>query len=303
MKVLLLVPMADGQTGPAIKYAFEQLGHVVKAVDPRTKSIIDIFLAGREFKPDLIFCARIALLDTPVKKIKQEVDAIVCVWNCDARPSIHSWEDVFSLIKFCDYNFVVASGLIPAWQKINKNTFWLPQGVYPIYDKPKEITEEDRAKYSCDVCWIGGNERIHQWRNVCLDAIERMGINFKRWGCDGNPQLYDEAHNKAIFLSKIGLAASEFPIFEKYTSVRDYKILAAGGFLLELARDGLSEIFPSNIFDTYTSPQNLVEKIKYWLEHEKERREYAARGYDWVHKNATIVQRMQMALDYMKELN
>jgi len=68
---------------------------------------------------------------------------------------------------------------------------------------------------------------------------------------------------------------------------------------MEFAREQLFEIFPRNILDAYKSPQEIVEKVKYWLEHDKERREFAERGYKWVRENATFAHRMKMALDYM----
>ena len=207
---------------------------------------------------------------------------------------------LFPLIEACDYYFVVASRLIPEWKKLNPNTFWLPEGFLPAYGKPIEITNEDREKYTCDVCWIGGRSGVHGWRGEYLDAVARMGIKFKQWGCAGQPAVYDEAHNKAVFLSKIGLAASGWPENEKYTSSRDYKILAAGGFLLEKHRRRLDEVFPSDIFDYYTTPDDLIEKVRYWLDYSTERKETVARGYKWVMENATFPQRIKMALEYMK---
>lgn len=201
----------------------------------------------------------------------------------------------------CDYYFVVASKLIPEWKKINLNTFWLPQGVQnEIYNKPKTITKKNRMKYSCDVSWAGRRHtNFHKIRRPFLDAVDRININFKQWGCMDNPKIYNEKHNKMVSLSKINLAISRWPKNEKYTSVRNYKILGAGGFLLELYRKGIYEIFPENIFDCYRSPSDLIAKIRYWLKNEQERKEYAKRGYEWVHENATYTHRIKMALEYM----
>ena len=88
MKVLLLMPMADGLTGPAIKYGFEQLGHIVKAVDANLWPE-DSFEVACEFEPDLIFCSRTELLAEQVKQIKKEFKNIIaCMWNVDTRPTM-----------------------------------------------------------------------------------------------------------------------------------------------------------------------------------------------------------------------
>jgi hypothetical protein len=294
--------MADGLTGPAIKYGFEQLGHTVRAVDPRLK-LEKTFRVACEFRPDLVFCSRESMLAGLVRQIRQEMEVIACMWNVDTWSDVNHWGGLYPLIEACDYYFVVASKLIPEWREINRNTFWLPEGLQvETHDKPKRITEEDKVKYSCDVCWIGGRDRVQAFREPFLNAIERMGINFKQWGCMGNPQIRGVEHDKAVALSKINIALSGCPQNGKYTSQRNYIILGAAGFLLELDREkwsDLYEIFPSEILDSYGSPSELVEKIHYWLDHEKERREFAERGYKWVRENATFTHRVKMALDYM----
>ena len=301
MRVLLLVPMADGQTGSAIKYAFEQLGHGVCAVDARLQPH-DSYKVACDFKPDLVLCSKMQALIWKVSEIKAKFNnAIIFMWIVDTRASIQRWAHLFPLIKLCEYHFVIDTKPIPQWKQINPNTFWLPQGLQnEVYNKPKEITDEDKAKYSCDVSFAGGlGGSSHRQRGQYLNAIKQMGVDLKLWGCNGNPKIYNEEHNKMVSLSKINLCCSAFPENGKCTSVRDYKILGAGGFALELYREGIDEIFPENVIKYYTSPEDLKEKVKYWLDHDQERQAIADTGYEWVHKNATYTHRMRDALRYM----
>jgi spore maturation protein CgeB len=48
------------------------------------------------------------------------------------------------------------------------------------------------------------------------------------------------------------------------------------------------------------SMEDLAEKIRYWLDHDEERRKVADTSYRWVHENATYTHRIKMALDYME---
>jgi len=301
MRVLLLFPMADLQTGPAIKYAFEQLGHEVKAVDAKLQPH-DSYNVACEFKPDLVFCSRTQALTWKVSEIKAKFkDVITCTWNTDTRANIKKYAHLFPLIKSCDFYFVPDTKTIPQWKKINSNTFWLPQGLQEeVYGRPKKITDEERARYSCDISFAGGVKvSAHKHRRQYVDAIEQMGIKLKLWGCRGNPQVYNEKHNKMVSLSKINLCCSAFPGNEKYTSVRNYKIMGAGGFILELYRTGIHDIFPNNTFDYYEDPNDLVRKIRYWLSNEDEREMTAERAYKWVHENATYTHRIKTALEIM----
>lgn len=302
MNVLILFPMADGQTGPAIKYAFEQLGHKVEAVDAKLRPVHSYEVACG-FSPDLVFCSRTPALTDEVIKIKRRFkDAVVCMMNTDTRNAMNDWTHLFPLIKAVDYHFVVEYNLLDEWRKLNAKTYWLPQGLQDeVYDRPREITEEDKKRYSCDVCFCGQvGGWCHSDRIPFIKAIEKAGFKLNLWGSGGRPQIYNEEHNKQAALAKVNLCCSAFPRNERYTSVRNFKILGAGGFALELCRKEMHWIFPPDILGCFTTPRELVGKIKYWLDHEKERKELAEKGYRWVHSNATYTHRMRMALDYMK---
>ena len=301
MKVLLCFPQADGQTGPAIRHAFENLGHEVRAVDAKIRPH-DSCKEAYDFKPDLVFCSRTQALTWKITEIKAEFNNVIaCMWNTDTRPKLKKWEPLFPLIKSCNYHFVPDTATIPMWRKINPNTFWLPQGLQDeIYNKPKEITDEDRKKYSCDISFAGGlSGSSHKHRGQYLNALQQIGVNLKLWGCDGNPRVYNEEHNKMVSLSKINLCCSSFPGNGKYTSVRNYKILGVGGFALELHREGIHKIFPKNVIKCYTNPEDLVEKVRYWLDHDQERRLITDTAYKWIRENATYTHRIKTALNYM----
>ena len=300
MNVLLLFPITDGQTGLAIKRAFEQLGHRVIAIDAKLEPQ-NSYLMSMQLDFDIVFCSRTKELAPEVEKIKKRLpDAKTCVWNVDTRHSINEWSHLFPLIRACDYYFVVADKLIPQWRTINQNTYWLPQGLQDeTYGRPGTLTEKDREKYACDAVFAGSCTGHHKSRAPYLKAIERMGIDFRQWGCLDVPRVYNEEHNKMVALSKINIACSGWPENGKYSSVRNYKILGAGGFLLELYREGIYDIFPPDTLDCYSTPQELREKVRHWLDHKETREEIAQRGYEWVHKNATYTHRIRIALDYM----
>lgn len=314
MKILLLYPMQDHQTGPAIKYAFERLDHEVRAVDVKNVDAGKPYAACYEFKPDLVFCSRTSQLADDVAAIRKRLkNAIICMWNVDTRTMVESWEHLFPLIELCDYQFVVNDYHVAEWnRRFKTKTFWLPQGLQnEVYDKPKEITDKDREMYSCDVSFIGTcRSRSHKgvsaykWRKDILNTIRETGANLKTWSCEGSPRIWNEAHNKAVSLSKINLGISRLygNKVRKCISVRDYKIMGAGGFLLELHREGINEIFPSNTMECYTTLQDLAVKVQDLLrpEYECERQQIAERGYRWVHENVTYTHRMKKALKIMR---
>jgi len=299
--------MANGQTGSAIKYAFERLGHEVIAVDAKL-AWRNSYAISLRVKPDLVFCSRTQVLTDQIFKIKTAFpNTITCMWNVDTRERIDKWRHLFPLIKAVDYYFVVDYNFLEQWRNLNPSTYWLPQGLQnEIYDKPKEITEDDRKKYSCDICFAGSRTGVHRlYRANFLDAIEQMDVDFKQWGCRDNVQVFNEEHNKAVALSKINIGCSNYPKSGKCVSVRNYKILGAGGFLLTDYGDGLEKLFPcgenEKVLDYCKTYKEVAEKVKYWLSHENERKAVAERGYRWVHAHARYQDRMEIALNYMRD--
>lgn len=302
MRVLLLFPMKDGQTGPAIKRAFENLGHKVKAVDAKIESF-NSYNTACHFMPDLIFCSRTHQLTKEVEKIKKKFEVIkICMWNVDIRPSIDFWKHLFPLVDLCDYHFVVNEKEVDQWNKRFKTkTFWLPQGLQDeIYKKPENITKQDIKKYSCDVSFAGNLNSPE--RVAFIKAARQVTGNVKIWGNKIGDKLFGDEHNKMAFLSKINLGISRtYANINKCVSVRDYKIMGAGGFLLEHYRKGLYELFPFDAIDSYRNPNELKDQIKNWLHHEKERKAFAETGYKFVHERATYSHRIQTALEYIRD--
>ncbi len=302
MRVLLVFPQQDGQTGPAIKWAFQQLGHTVQTVDAKLYPG-RTYRTAWEFKPDFVFCSRTKELTGQIAHIKSypPLTTKIAMWNVDVRSGIDSWQHLFPLIRLCDYHFVVDSKLIPEWKVINPNTFWVPQGLQnELYKKPSSITDEDREKYSCDVSWAGDiDSPVHRFRIPFIEAVDKMGIDFKTWGCRGNPRVYGEEHNKMVSLSKINLGMSAFPENEDGFSVRDYKIMGAGGFLLEYYRKQIHAIFPVRSICHYDTPFDLVNTIKFYLKHKQWRKTMAKYGHKWVHSHATYTHRIRKALEIM----
>jgi len=158
MKVLVLFPMQDKQTGPAIRYAFERLGHEVRVLDIKKIAVGKAYKECCEFMPDLVFCSRIHQLIEDITMIKKWFKNItICMWSVDTKQVVDSWKRLFPLVELCDYYFVVNDYHVAEWNKRFKaKTTWLSQGLQDeVYDKPKEITDEDRELYSCDVSFAG----------------------------------------------------------------------------------------------------------------------------------------------------
>ena len=74
---------------------------------------------------------------------------------------------------------------------------------------------------------------------------------------------------------------------------RIWDVLGCGGFLLTDNREDLPEtLIPGRHLETYDSPEEACEKIRYYLEHEDEREEIARNGYEEAVTSHTILKRV-----------
>ena len=101
---------------------------------------------------------------------------------------------------------------------------------------------------------------------------------------------------KIFHLSKINLNFTSKPI-RTGIPLRLWDILGAGGFALTNYQSEIPEYFEvGKDLDIYASEEELVEKIKYYLEHEEERAEIARNGYQKAKENYSLELRVKQIL-------
>ncbi|MEW5722982.1 MAG: glycosyltransferase [Thermodesulfobacteriota bacterium] len=168
---------------------------------------------------------------------------------------------------------------------------WLPVAV------DTAVYQGRPGRKACDLAFVGViNPKVRPKRSRILDRLARRfhvvvaGGRQGRWVSPGEAgALYRSA--------RIVLNENLFP----GVTTRMFEATAAGSFLLtEGGAEGLGEIFrPGREMDVY-GPEDLVEKVAYYLGHEKEREEAAARGraktlagHDIRHRAGFLVEKIE----------
>lgn len=162
----------------------------------------------------------------------------------------------------------------------------------PDHHHPVELTEEERAWLGCDVGFIGSFEAP---RAADMVHLAKAGVPVRVWGNGWkgfNPDtenflLEDRAlvnsgdnplYSKGICATGINLAFLRKANRDLQTD-RSIEIPACGGFMLAEYSDEHARLFEDGkeaVF--YRSRDELVEKAKYFLDHEEERRAIAEAG-------------------------
>ena len=101
---------------------------------------------------------------------------------------------------------------------------------------------------------------------------------------------------KIFHLSKINLNFTSKPI-RTGLPLRLWDILGAGGFVLTNFQSEIPEYFEvGKELDIYASEEELIEKIRYYLEHEEERQTIARNGYQKAKEQYSLELRVKQIL-------
>lgn len=175
-----------------------------------------------------------------------------------------------------------------------KQASFLAHGYDPEVHRPRNLSRDERLRYECDVSFIG------TWSPKKQDVLERLAstlpdLRLRIWGSqwerarqalgdriEGQHVLGAE-YAKAIMASRINLAILSEPRTgassgDLITS-RTFHIPATGAFMLHERTTELLEHFQEEVeCGCYTTHDELVEKIGYYLHRPHERDAIGAAG-------------------------
>ena len=220
-------------------------------------------------------------------------------------------------------------GVIPAWHlsQVQASDLYLGNdvrnpaymGMKNCYYFPFDVADENldtwlnlKPDYINQVAFFGSC--IDQGdRKEWLQTIDKVfpvkiyASNYKDWqklGLYASPAVYGNVFNKLVSQTKINLGFSVYPSCWGYWSNRTGKTLLAGGFLLQQYAPGMEQVF-GNCIKYFSSPEEAIEKIKYYLEHDQEREAVRGKGHILGRKKFSSKQRVKelmiLAERYLKD--
>jgi glycosyltransferase involved in cell wall biosynthesis len=167
------------------------------------------------------------------------------------------------------------------------NVFWIP--CFNAY--PHEQSLFENKLY--DVSFVGQVGRWHPYRKTVLQFLQANDVPV---------QIMQAPHEKAAEIyakSMINLNISLNGDF----NLRVFEVLSSGGFLLtdRLSREsGLEMIFKDGEhLVCYDSPQDLLEKIHYYLNHPSEAKAIAQKGYEEYKRHHTPETKTNELMDFI----
>lgn len=271
MKVLHVAVFTPQSTNVWQANGFEEMGCEVIRYDYRQKARdldgklgnynpkrdADLIERCKQEKPDIILFSKCNQMESNVVEECGKVGKTV-LWYMDNFNNIN--QELIQKMEVCDYIFCSTPSGLETGKRHNKNTYKLKGGYDSKIHRPADVPKLR------DVCFIGG---MYPYRMPYYSEVGFPVFN----------NVYNEDHSRTISETRINLNFTE----GDGVSNRIYKIMAAGGFLLSSPWRGLEEDFEVGVhLDVFRTPQELKEKISYYLKHEKERERIAQAGREQV---------------------
>jgi len=275
MNILFVAVFTPHSTNVAQSRGFQQNGWGVYEYDYRERLNLlnndverrdnDLINTVKILKPDVVIFSK---CDNMHYKVIEECNKYskTILWYMDALNNFN--EELVEKIKRVNLFVNGIEGVVPYGLKYNHNTIFIPQCPDEQMNFP---IPSSTFKY--DITFIGNitPNSTHSDRLLYKNKVEFTHFD----------NVYGLDHNKIVNQSKINLNFSHTST--NGASVRIFKILAAKSFLLTTPWEGMEDIFQPGVhLDIFSSPEELNQKIKFYLNNPELRLEISNNGFNLV---------------------
>lgn len=170
--------------------------------------------------------------------------------------------------------------------------------VYAEYCVNREITARERMEYLAEI----GKRFSHKYESIALDLYtinENLRIpGIYNHGFVGPEKIAPFVYNRAKINLNISLRSIHTGI-----PLRVFEIMGSGGFLLSNYQADFADCYVDGVdYVSFGSKEDMLEKIEYYLSHEKERSEIAENGLKKTFENHTYENRVKEMIGYINTI-
>ena len=257
-----------------------------------------------DFKPNILFTTKGTTISVETAKYLRNNKVKTVNWWFENMYNDAYKKWVFAHYTNFDYFFVFdKKGASDLKTEDTTQVKYMPMAIESKLYEIKEITEQDKQKFECDVVFVGA---LYPEREELLIKARQKGWKIKVFGWEEwkKSQLKDvyggsldtSEMAKAFKLAKISINTNLRPL-SGYVNFKTFEIPASGGFQLTDNQDVLNDILIIGeevvVFDTI---DDAMEKIEYYIKHEDQRQIIIENGKKRVLRDHTIEQRIEEIL-------
>ncbi|MCC6146840.1 MAG: glycosyltransferase [Anaerolineaceae bacterium] len=270
-------------------------------------------LAACQSKPDIVMAIKGAWLSPhTLQEIKTRSNPILINYATDDpfNSSVSTPATVKSIPLYDIYVTTKQNTISDIIQAGGKNVTFIPFGYEPsLHFVEKPSTPAEQFKFSSDLSFIGAadQDRVHLFSNLLSKGLGGLSLYGGFW--DRYPRfrlLYrgmvlGRDYRLATIGAKISLGLVRHANRDGH-SMRTFEIPACGGFMLaERTEEHLAFFEEDKEAVFFSSEEELLDKISFYLPHDKSRDKIRAAGLNRLHSSGyTYTNRVREILDLVK---
>lgn len=210
-----------------------------------------------------------------LNEIRKEIKLYTCLWDTTGIEQEIKWR----WVPFSDYTGIMDSAVIES--RFGRDPRILQ--AYTAID-PRDF-HNNNPQRDIDVCFVGGIDPArYPQRTQYINFLRGNGINVVAAGGQREGRLTWEEYSGFLNRSKISLSWSKNPhVGTSQLKGRVLETMACGAMLIEDDGDQTRRFFnEGKDFIIFSSAEDLVKKIRYYLKHDEEREAIARSGHEKV---------------------
>lgn len=268
----------------------------------------ELLNAIKEFRPDLFFVIKGVAIDAGVISEARKQGTVTACWWVDDPVD---FERSMRRAPLYDFYFTNCHRMVGAYCQHGVNAFYLAGACDPDLHRRVAFAKGELARLESDLCFIGTH---HPLRERIL--LRLADLDLKIWGpgwtkrldrasplrraVQGEGIFWDEMV-KAYNAARLGLNLhSWFGLWDFGLNLRIFEIAGCGTAQLTDWKEEVSLHFREGEVECYRTADELVEKVRYYLDHPEEREELGKRGQERAYRDHIFACRVAELLAVMK---
>ena len=268
---------------------------------------------AQETRPDLLIVAGGHRLTARTVQQLTDKGIITALWTIDAPIN---FQPIIDAAPFYHHIFCQGTEAIKLLDTAGiKGAHWLPMACDPDLHRSVELSTEAKKQYGNDLVFAGSYypNRAELFQKLADFDLGIWGPGWEKLKSDSpfrrflrGGQVKPETWQKIYSAGKIVLAThyqdpeNRFPVYQ--ASPRIFEASACGAFVITDNQKDVILLFKGGEHLVYyDNPDDLIEKIKYYLNHPSERERIAKKGRSEVLSQHTYVHRIRRLLSIVSQ--
>ena len=238
------------------------------------------------FEPDMVLAMAQAPINRQALKRLKRDGVTTAMWFVEDSNLFTYWKgfaplyDIFAVIQKGSFlNDLDVIG--------QPNALYLPLAADPDFHRPMDLTSVDQRKFGSEISFMGAGY------HVLAPLIQLKGARVAPEEC---VKIFNATKINLDLHSSVQV--KELVTGGDFVNPRTFELAACGAFQLVDERSLMAESFAEDELATFTSMEELIEKIDYFSANPAECEVYASKGRKRVLKDHTYTNRMRSLIDF-----